>query len=157
MQQKTDAQIHSLNVSQTALHPPPCTTISTQPKRLSDAEDIAGRSDDWCSENSSGQLQSPSSKGRSLVVSKHRKAPIMPALSVTILSSTISKDSNSIRINCDGPPSISSVGVSTGTDDANKKPLIAKWKSGARVQNASSTATPDSKGKTEYFFFKDIF
>lgn len=151
MQQKTDAQINSLNASQITLHPVQCTaTMSNQQKRLSDADvDLGGRSDDWCSENSSGnvvaQVQTTPPKGRPLVVTKNRKAPIAPLPSVTILSSTIAKDTNSVRITCDGPLSISSVGVPV--DDANKKPLIAKWKSGVRVQNASSTASPDSKGK----------
>lgn len=148
MQQKTNAQVHGLNVSQNTLHTAhSLATLPSQPKRLSDPEEMAGRSDDWCSENSSGNLvQSLSpSKGRTLVVTKNRKAPIAPLPSVTILSSTIAKDPNSVRINCDGPSSISTVGIPA--DEANKKPLIAKWKSGVRVQNASSSsATPDSKG-----------
>lgn len=152
MQQKTDAQINSLNASQNTLHSQSvqCTpTTSNQQKRLSDADgEFGGRSDDWCSENSSGNppvpLQTTPPKGRPLIVTKNRKAPLAPLPSVTILSSTIGKDMNSVRVTCDGLSSTSSVGVPA--DDANKKPLIAKWKSGVRVQSASSTATPDSKG-----------
>lgn len=107
-----------------------------QQKRLTDAEDTGIRSDDWCSEsslNNFNQLRHPVPKGRTFVMAnKHRKFAIIPTgSSGAILANSSSNDSRSVsgtQDNC----SIS--------DDGNKKPLIAKWKAGVKVQNAMSPA-----------------
>lgn len=111
-------------------------------------EDVGGRSDDWCSESSSGNIRQmgPSSKCRSIIsIGKQRKFSITPSISnVSILTSTSSKDNSisSKTITEEG----STIPSNDGTyDEINKKPLIAKWKTGVRLQNATAPAA-DGKG-----------
>lgn len=154
MQQKTDAQLHSLNATQNlstnTLEQPSQYLYVNQQKRFSDAEDNGGRSDDWCSETSSGnfaQIRQPIIKGRTFIsANKHRKFSITPSSSVSVLTSTGSKDNNTNNLLKNPIDSSNFNGSEISNDDANKKPLIAKWKTGVRLQNASSTASPDSKG-----------
>lgn len=115
-------------------------------------EDTSARSDDWCSESSSGNfgpLRQLAIKGRSLVpVSKQRKFSITPSSSnVSILTSTSSKDntSTSSKTMTEISSALTFNGISGELSETNKKPLIAKWKTGARLQNASSPSAPESK------------
>lgn len=139
MQQKTDAQLQCLNNNNNSSQSTSLHTLQqhqpqqqNQQKRLSDVEDVGGRSDEWCSESSSGnQLRQPLIKGRTFITAnKHRKFTLTPASSNTVLND---------------------VAMKTDPDDACKKPLIAKWKTGVRIQNTATPNTPDSKGK---FLFK---
>lgn len=135
MQQKTDAQLHCLNGSQSTLQQP--MTNQNQQKRLSDVEDIGGRSDEWCSESSSDRQ--PLIKGRTFISSnKQRKFSETPSISLKTSSNDVSmkasNDCNSSIIN----------GILA--DEVCKKPLIAKWKAGVRIQNTASPTNPDSKG-----------
>lgn len=145
MQQKTDAQLHNLNVSpnfsSTALQKVQQNHMNQQQKRLSDTEDNGGRSDDWCSEDSSDQIRHQAIKSR-LIANKHRKYLITPSSSISISASTASKDTENGK-NIADETSICTNGNSS--DDVNKKPLIAKWKTGVRLQN-TSTSSPDGKG-----------
>lgn len=140
MQQKTDAQLQCTingnpSTSMHTLQPP--AQNSNHQKRLSDAEDGGGRSDELCSESSSGNfghLKQPLTKGRTFISAyKQRK------FSTTTASSNASVlTSNDVSTDC------SSVNGLV-TEDASKKPLIARWKTGVRLQNAASPT--DSKGK----------
>lgn len=147
MQKKTDLQSKGLDISQSS-----SLQANQQQKYLpNQQEDVSGRSDDWCSESSSGNfgpLRQPTAKGRTSVsATKQRKFSITPSSSsVSILTSTSSKD-NSVSSNTvtDGS-SVQLFNGITAADEANKKPLIAKWKTGVRLQNTSSPSTPDGKG-----------
>lgn len=135
MQQKTDAQLHCLNGSQSTLQQP--MTNQCQQKRLSDVEDIGGRSDEWCSESSSGRQ--PLIKGRTFISSnKQRKFSETPSVSLKTSSNDVSMKTSA---DCN-----SSIISGILIDEACKKPLIAKWKAGVRIQNTASPTTPDSKG-----------
>lgn len=145
MQQKTDAQLQCLNGSQsTSMH-----TLQnlTQHKRLSDAEEMGGRSEEWCSESSSGQLRQPLIKGRTFVSANgHKKFSLATAAATAAVAVAPTTDISSKHLTEN----------SSINDDASKKPLIAKWKTGVRIQNAAPTTTPDSKGKMIYKFFFSI-
>lgn len=99
-------------------------------KRLSDVEDGGGRSDDWCSETSSsnfGQLRQPIAKGRAAITSnRHRKYTINPSITTTATTTS------------DNGPMKQATSDVNHVDDASKKPLIAIWKAGVKLQNAST-------------------
>lgn len=125
--------------------------MQVQPKRLSDAEDGGGRSDDWCSETSSsnvGQLrQQPIAKGRAFVAAnRHRKYTITPSVSMSLISSA----ANAAVVE-NGPMKITPDG--SVTDESSKKPLIAIWKAGVKLQNASApTTTAQAENNGTYFY-----
>lgn len=104
-------------------------------KRLSDVEDGGGRSDDWCSETSSsnfGQLRQPIAKGRAAITSnRHRKYTINPSITTTTTAAATTTTTEN------GPMKQASSDVNH-VDDASKKPLIAIWKAGVKLQNAST-------------------
>lgn len=110
------------------------TASQMQPKRLSDAEDGGGRSDDWCSETSSsnvGQLRLPIAKGRAFVAAnRHRKYTITPSAPLSLGSSgaNVVTENGPMKLTADG----------SNADESSKKPLIAIWKAGVKLQNASS-------------------
>lgn len=160
MQKKTDLQSNNMDISQgSSLQINPHHTIHHQQQQQqhqptlqhnipNQQEDISG-----CSESSSGNfgpLRQLAAKGRSLVpVSKQRKFSITPSSSnVSILTSTSSKDnaSTSSKTITDTNSAPNFNGAMSELSDASKKPIIAKWKTGVRLQNTSSTSTPDSKG-----------
>lgn len=125
-----------------------------QQKRLSDAEDTGMRSDDLCSEsslNNFSQLRHPVPKGRTFVAAnKHRKYSVLPSgTSGAILANSNAIDSRSLsgtQDNC------------VASDDGNKKPLIAKWKAGVKVQNAMSpSATAQIEGHGLYLLYCLLF
>lgn len=122
--------------------------LQIQPKRLSDAEDGGGRSDDWCSETSSsnvGQLRQPIAKGRAFVAAnRHRKYTITPsAPSMPILPSGVNvvTDNGPIKLTLDG---------SSIADESSKKPLIAVWKAGVNLQNAAAPITAQAENNGSY-------
>lgn len=108
----------------------------SQQKRLSDHEDAGIRSEDWCSEssvNNCSQLRHPIPKGRTFVTAnKNRKYTIMPSVSSAAI---LTNDSSMTK------STTSDQNVALIVEDNNKKPLIAKWKAGVKVQNALSTST----------------
>lgn len=148
MQKKTDLQSKNLDISQGSslqANQHPQHPIQNQ------HEDVSGRSDDWCSESSSGnlaQLRQPFIKNRPFVSNnKQRKFSVTPSSSnVSLLTSTSSKDNTSVssKTITEEGAALSLNGFSN--EETAKKPLIAKWKTGVRLQNTSSTTTPDSKG-----------
>lgn len=160
MQKKTDLQSKNMDISQGSSsqtnhhHNNNHQQMALQQQQLqqhipNQQEDISGRSDDWCSESSSGTfgpLRQLAVKGRSLVpVSKQRKFSLTPSSSnVSIFTST--NTSTSSKTLTETSSTLNFIGVSGELNDASKKPLIAKWKTGVRLQNTSSTSTPDSKG-----------
>lgn len=146
MQKKTDLQSKSLDICQNS-----SLYTNQQTHYLPNQhEDVSGRSDDWCSESSSGNfgpMRQPIVKGRTLgSASKQRKFSMTPSLSsVSILTSISSKDNSvSSKTITEGSSSSNFNGISS--DEANKKPLIAKWKTGVRLQNTSSPST-ENQGK----------
>lgn len=160
MQKKTDLQSKNLELSQSSSlyanqQPYQQQSQQSQQQKQQQQEDVSGRSDDWCSESSSGnvrQLGQPS-KGRSIIsIGKPRKFSLTPSISnVSILTSNSSKDnSTSSRTITEESSSVQLNGATY--DEVNKKPLIAKWKTGVRLQNATSPST-DGKGKTHRYYF----
>lgn len=152
MQKKTDLQSKNMDISQGSSLQINQQQQQQQQHIPNQSEDV-NRSDDWCSESSSGnfgQLKQALVKGRSLVpINKQRKFSVTPSSSnVSILTSVSSKDNTSTSSKTITDGSNSLIINIVGNDEANKKPLIAKWKTGVRVQNASSPTTPESKGKT---------
>lgn len=150
MQKKTDLQSKNLDINHHS-----SSLYTNQPINYlpNQQEDMNGRSDDWCSESSSGnfgQLRQPIVKGRSLGLnSKQRKFSITPSSSnVSILTSISSKD-NSISSKTITEGSSSNVFNGHLNDEANKKPLIAKWKTGVRLQNTASPST-DNQGNVTF-------
>lgn len=146
MQKKTDLQSKNLDISHvTSLQ---TNQIQHQQLPIQQHEDMNGRSDDWCSESSSGnfgQLRQPIFKGRANT-SKHRKFSVTPSSSnVSLLTSISSKDNTSISSKTITEESASTSFNGISNEEASKKPLIAKWKTGVRLQNTSSPS-PDSKG-----------
>lgn len=146
MQKKTDLQSKNLDISQNS-------SLQTNPHLPQQLpyqlhEDTNGRSDDWCSESSSGnfgQLRQPIVKGRTSN-SKQRKFSVTPSSSnVSLLTSNSSKENTSISSKTITEESISLPFNGISNEEASKKPLIAKWKTGVRLQNTSSPS-PDSKG-----------
>lgn len=134
----------------------------------SQQDDTSGRSEDWCSESSSGNfrpLRQLAVKGRSLVpVCKQRKFSITPSSSsVSLLASTSSKDNTNDSSNIITDRSCSTTlinGFSIESGDINKKPLIAKWKTGVRLESATSSSpstSTDSKGNLNKIEILDIF
>lgn len=163
MQKKTDLQSKNLEISQSSslyANQQPYHQHSQQQKQQqyvpSQQEDVSGRSDDWCSESSSGnvrQLGQQQSKNRSIIsIGKPRKFSLTPSISnVSILTSNSSKDNStsSRTITEEG----STVPLNGATyDEVNKKPLIAKWKTGVRLQNATSPSTDGKGGQINVFF-----
>lgn len=159
MQKKTDLQSKNLEISQSSSlyanqqphhhQQPPQPPQQQQQYLPNQQEDVSGRSDDWCSESSSGNLRQMGqhSKGRSIIsIGKQRKFSITPSISnISILTSNSSKDnSTSSRTITEEGSSVTLNGATY--DELNKKPLIAKWKTGVRLQNATSPST-DGKGK----------
>lgn len=122
------------------------TASQMQPKRSSDVEDGGGRSDDWCSETSSsnvGQLRQPITKGRAFVAAnRHRKYTITPSASMPVVPSAV----NTITEN--GPTKLTTDG--TITDESSKKPLIAIWKAGVKLQNASAPTQTQAENNGLY-------
>lgn len=146
MQKKTDLQTKGLDISQSS------SLQANQQQKYppNQQEDVSGRSDDWCSESSSGNFGKQSfTRGRASVsANKQRKFSITPSSSsISILTSTSSKD-NSISSKTVTDGSMPQLFNGISGDDASKKPLIAKWKAGVRIQNTSSPSAPDNnKGK----------
>lgn len=169
MQKKTDLQSKNLEISQSSslyanqqpYHQPSQSQQQPQQQRQqyvqNQQEDVSGRSDDWCSESSSGNVRQlgQQSKGRSIIsIGKPRKFSLTPSISnVSILTSNSSKDNStsSKTITEDGSSSVPLNGATY--DEVNKKPLIAKWKTGVRLQNATS---PSTDGKGQYFGFAHL-
>lgn len=148
MQKKTDMQQKNLDISQNS-----SLYTNQQTHYLpNQQEDVSGRSDDWCSESSSsnfGQLRQPIFKGRPFgSANKQRKFSITPSSSnVSILTSISSRDNNIPSKTITDITSNSTLFNGISNDDANKKPLIAKWKTGVRLQNTSSPS-PENQGIT---------
>lgn len=117
-----------------------------QPKRLSDAEDGGGRSDDWCSETSSsnvGQLRQPIAKGRAFVAAnRHRKYTITPSASMSLIPSAVTPVAENplMKLTPDG----------SVADDNSKKPLIAIWMAGVKLQNASPPTQAQAENNGSY-------
>lgn len=75
-------------------------------------------------------MRQPIAKSRTYVATnKHRKYTVVPVASSSILSTLPLIDK------------VVTEGSLCGSDDSNKKPLIAVWKTGAKLQNTSPPST----------------
>lgn len=150
MQKKTDLQSKNLDLNHSS------SLYTNQPIQYvpNQHEDVSGRSDDWCSESSSSNfahLRQPIFKGRSLGnANKQRKFSMTPSSSnVSIITSVSSKDNSiSSKTITEANPSTSFNGMTN--DDSNKRPLIARWKTGVRLQNTVSPATDNNQGTVHH-------
>lgn len=114
-----------------------------QAKRSSDGEDGDGRSDDWCSETSNaGQLRQPNAKGRAFVAAnRHRKYTITPSASMSLVPSAVNAVTETEMKLMKQTPDGSIA------DENSKKPLIAIWKAGVKLQNASAPAQAQAQAE----------
>lgn len=135
LQQKVEAHAKSVqqqqqqqqNQSNNLLPPTIPPSLIRQKSKSSDAEDGGTRSDDWCSETSSSQLRQTASKTRINAMNRHRRHAIMPMPAKSTSTSAINERSED--------------------ENCNKKPLIAVWKAGVKVQNTSTvSSSTDNNG-----------
>lgn len=126
LQQKVETHSKNVHKSTTTLTPD-----SPQPSQSFD--DTATRSDDWSSQASSNNfnhLKHVDTRIKPNVMSRHRRCAPSPSATKMLAVDKVE-----------------------ACDDNNKKPLIAVWKTGAKLQNTStSTASPASNESNGRFF-----
>lgn len=106
--------------------------LSPQRLRSTDADEVGMRSDEWSSETSSNNfshLRQVDTKTRPSAMGRHRRYAISPSTSKSMSASAIAEKP-----------------IAEMDDDVSQKPLIAVWKTGAKLQN---TSTSGSSASTE--------
>lgn len=139
LQQKVDAHSQEMLPSHSQSTSKTMAQLASSDGRLSD--DGGAKSDDWCSESSSGifgRLRNPLPKGFQ-VANKNRKCVVLPATgSITPTIDTITDTLKSTVISTSNNPQMRE-GTSGGC--LAKKPLIAKWKTGVKLQSTTTATT----------------
>lgn len=101
-----------------------CSTLTADDAQPSYKLNADGDEDDWCSQanaNNFSQLKHVDHRAKPTVMSRHRKYAASPSAA-----------------------KMASADKMEAGDEASKKPLIAVWKTVAKLQNTSTSGTPAS-------------